>query len=157
LKALADGEGLGRKKPDLNGSQKGEDGEGQEGPQPQNHKGGVPDAEGRGTRSGMDMEDAAGRGRNGKMVRSKKGGLTMSDRAATAQRSLNSDQVQAMMNQLHLDQKRYAGAFNPTKKFDQPPPNQQDMIDEMMRQQMGLPPKPQAQDADGGGAERKDW
>jgi hypothetical protein len=62
-----------------------------------------------------------------------------------------------MMNQLHLDQKRYAGAFNPTKKFDQNQQSAQEQMEEMMRQQMGLPPKPKAQDADGGGAERKDW
>lgn len=80
-----------------------------------------------------------------------------SQRAAAAQRSLNQDQVQAMMNQLHLDQKRYAGAFNPTRKFDQKQQSQQEQMEEMMRQQMGLPPKPKAQDADGGGAERKDW
>ena len=79
-----------------------------------------------------------------------------SKRAAAAQRSLNQDQVQAMMNQLHLDQKRYAGAFNPTKKFNKQQ-TQQEQMEDMMRQQMGLPPIHKQEEDKGGGADRKDW
>jgi Ca-activated chloride channel family protein len=76
----------------------------------------------------------------------------VSARQKAAQQSLNQDQVQAMMNQLRLDQNRYAGAFNPTKKFNQ---NQLSPEDQM-RQQMGLPPLHPPQPGPGGG-DRKDW
>jgi Ca-activated chloride channel family protein len=76
------------------------------------------------------------------------------DRQAAAA-SLNQDQVQAMMNQLKNDERRYADAFNPTKKFDQNQEQPQDAMDEML-QQMGLRPRKEVQQGQGG-PERKDW
>jgi Ca-activated chloride channel family protein len=84
-----------------------------------------------------------------------KGQPQPSQRAAAAAKSLNQDQVQAIMNQLHLDQQRYAGAFNPMKKFDQSKPQQDDPMDELLKQ-MGAPPRVKP-NAGGPGVERKDW
>lgn len=125
------------------------------------------DKDGKGDKNGKKDgkgKDGKGEGKDGQGQGTKPGqgpgkpgqGQASSQRASAAQRSLNQDQVQAMMNQLRLDQKRYAGAFNPTKKFDQKQPSQQEQMEEMMRQQMGLPPKPKAEESQGG-AERKDW
>jgi Ca-activated chloride channel family protein len=77
-------------------------------------------------------------------------------RREAASAGLNQDQVQAMMNQLKLDQKRYQGNFNPMKKYEKPQ-TPQEQQEEMLRQ-MGFPVPPRPKQDDGGnGPERKDW
>jgi Ca-activated chloride channel family protein len=66
---------------------------------------------------------------------------------------LNQDQVQAMMNKLKLDERRYADAFNPTKKIEKP--GQDAALQQLneARQAMGLEPILPSNK----GPERKDW
>jgi Ca-activated chloride channel family protein len=74
------------------------------------------------------------------------------------QTKLSQDQVQAMMNQLRLDQKRYAGAFSPMKHYPRADQQPQDPMQAMMNQMMGLPPPPQAPPQKGpNGQDLKDW
>jgi Ca-activated chloride channel family protein len=71
---------------------------------------------------------------------------------------LNPDQVQAMMNQLKLDQKRYAGAFNPLKHYPRKDRDNQDPMQAMMDQMMGRPPQqPEQPLKDANGNDEKDW
>lgn len=73
-----------------------------------------------------------------------------------APNALSQDKVQAMMNQLRLDQKRYSGAFNPMKKYERPDRQTQDPMQQMM-EEMGMRPKKPQQEDKGGGPEAKDW
>jgi Ca-activated chloride channel family protein len=71
--------------------------------------------------------------------------------------ALNQDRVQAMMNQLRLDQRRYGGAFNPLKHYQRQDRQQPQDPMEQMLEQMGMrPPRPQPQEQQGGN-ETKDW
>lgn len=77
------------------------------------------------------------------------------DPRARAAKALSQDRVQAMLNQLRLDQKRYSGAFNPLKKFERPERQPQDPMEQIL-EQMGLRPKPLPQ-SQTEGEDVKDW
>jgi Ca-activated chloride channel family protein len=70
---------------------------------------------------------------------------------------LSQDQVQSMMNQLRLDQKRYAGAFSPMKHYPRQDQQPQDPMQAMMDQMMGIQ-RPQPTPVKGpNGEDVKDW
>lgn len=70
--------------------------------------------------------------------------------------ALNQDRVQAMMNQLRLDQRRYSGSFNPLPRHERPDRQPQDPMLQMM-EEMGLRPRQPPQVRQGSGPEPKEW
>jgi len=104
------------------------------------------DGQGQGQSQGQGGQQRQGQGKNGKP----QPGQGNPSR-------LSQDQVQAMMNQLKLDQKRYAGAFNPLKHYPRQDRQNQDPFQAQMDQMMGIKrPTPETL-KDANGNDEKDW
>jgi hypothetical protein len=67
---------------------------------------------------------------------------------------LSNDQIQAMMNMLKNDQRRFGQAFQPLQKHKKQDPASQDPLEQMFEQMTGRKARPQEQQ---GGGDRKDW
>jgi Ca-activated chloride channel family protein len=72
---------------------------------------------------------------------------------SSQQNNLNQDQIQAMMNMLKNDQRRFGQAFQPMKKYQKP--ENQDPVQQLFEQMTGRKMEQPSQNQ--GGAERKDW
>ena len=131
---------------DKHGQKQGQSGQ-KQGGQPGNQKGG---------QQGQGQQPGPGQGPG--QARPGQGQGRGSQPQAGARPRLSNDQVQAMMNQLQLDQKRYEGAFNPLQHYPRQDQQPQDPMQAMMDQMMGHPPQPTPQPLkDANGNDEKDW
>jgi hypothetical protein len=69
---------------------------------------------------------------------------------------LSRDQIEAMMNQLRLDQRKYAGAFNPMKHYARKD-DQEDPMSQALEQFGGVKLPKKEQDQTTTDPNYKDW
>jgi len=110
---------------------------------------------GRGGQDGQRQGNQQGQAQPGQQQRG--GGQPSGQRPGQSSQRLSRDQIEAMMNQLRLDQRKYSGAFNPLKKFGRKDEQPQDPMQQMLEQMSGIKMPKKDQDQTQADPNYKDW